>query len=78
MGERQDGYWDWPTRLTKWWWMEYQRNQRCKKVVILVSLFTHEGVEYVQPHQDNNCYPKSFAKDWNARFKPCESSPVFD
>lgn len=71
-------YSTWPDASHKWWWMEFQRTPRCKKQVMLVRLVEHDGTEYIQPHQDNNCYPKSFTEEWSARFKPCESSPDFD
>lgn len=69
---------DWPTDESDFWWMRYKRTPRSKTNILLVTVVKHDGEEFIQPHQDNNCYPRSFAAEWNARFIPCETPPVFD
>lgn len=69
---------DWPTKDFRFWWMQYKQSARSKTRVMLVELVTHDGTEFIQPFQDNNCYPKSFCVEWNARFKPCTSEPIFN
>lgn len=69
---------DWPTNQFRFWWMQYRISARAKVRVILVEIVVHDGTEYVQPFQDRNCYPRSFCSDWNAKFKPCESEPIFE
>lgn len=72
-------YASWPTKAHRFWWMEYTLGKkRGKPKVMLVELIEADGCEYVRPFQDNNCYPKRFCEDWKARFKPCESEPIFE
>lgn len=73
-----DCYRAWPDRSCRYWWMRYQRTARSKVAVILVELVEHEHMEYVKPFQDPNHYPRSFAENWNAKFKRCDSTPEFD
>ena len=68
---------DWPTDEWKFWWMEYQQTARSKVHVLLVSVVKNEGTEYIQPHEDRNCFPRSFTAEWQARFIPCKTPPVF-
>lgn len=60
-----------------YWWMEYQRTKRSKKRVLLVRRIEHEGAQYIQPHEDRKCYSRSIVEEWNTRFIPCETPPVF-
>jgi hypothetical protein len=69
---------EWPTAEHRFWWMQYRLSKRGKTKVMLVELLVHEGTEYIQPFQDRNCYPRSICHDWEAKFKPCESQPVFE
>jgi len=68
----------WPTSDHKFWWMECRIKPRGKTQVLLVTVEVFAGIEYVKPWQDNNCYPRSICENWKARFKPCESTPIFD
>lgn len=67
----------WPDKSCRYWWMQLRWTPRSKIVVLLVELIEHDGVEYVKPFQDRNYYPRSFAEDWSAKFKPCFSTPEF-
>lgn len=73
-----DRYRAWPDKSCRYWWMRYQRTPRSKVAVMLVELTEHEGMEYVKPWQDSNCYPRSFVNEWSARFKRCDSTPEFE
>lgn len=64
---------EWPT--SEWSWMRYRRTARSKWNVLLVRLIERDGKEYVQPFQDRNCFPHSFARGWEALFAPAEPPP---
>lgn len=68
----------WPTPDSAWWWMRCRLKPRGKWRILLVEFDQHQGTEYVRPHQDNNCYPRSICADWQAQFLPGPTPPTFE
>lgn len=60
----------------RWWWMRCKVRPRGKWRVLLVEVIEHEGTKYVQPHEDNNCYPREIAEQWQAQFVPTDGPPA--
>lgn len=65
----------WPDHSSAWWWMRFKLKPHSPWRVVLVTRDDHEGCEFIRPHQDCNCYPQSFAAEWQAGFVPAPTPP---
>ncbi len=65
-----------PDSSSRWWWMRYRLGKRSKWKVVLVEAVIHEHVKYVKPWQDDNCYPFTFFRAWQAKFLPAYPPPA--
>ena len=65
----------WPGKEWKWYWMRCKPRPRGKWRVMFVELVENDGIEFVRPLGDRNCYSRPICEGWQAEFVPAHPPP---